>query len=138
MGTNYYCETGRMLEVECDCGFSHMMPETLHIGKSSWGWKFTLHAIPEKGLECWRDWEEVLKCAKRIFDECGDDVTFEEMRETVLHRARELDDEEKARMVETAVKYGYILDRRSWLFGGERGRMQGDDGDYSMMTGEYS
>ena len=138
MGTNYYCETGRMLEVECDCGFRHMMPETLHIGKSSWGWKFTLHAIPEKGLECWMDWEEVLRSARRIFDEYGENVTFEEMRETVLHRARELGDEEKARMEETAEKYGYILDRRSWLFGGEPGRRQGDDGDYSMMTGEYS
>ena len=72
MGTNYYCETGRMLEVECDCGFKHMMPETLHIGKSSCGWTFLLHAIPEKGLECWRDWEEGLKAARRVYDEEGE------------------------------------------------------------------
>lgn len=138
MGINYYCETGRMLEVECDCGFRHMMPETLHIGKSSHGWKFALHAIPEKGLECWKDWEVVLRDAKRIFDEDGDDVTFEDMRETVLHRAMELDDEAKARVEETAERYGYFLDRRVWLFGGERGRKQGEDGDYSIMEGEFS
>ena len=138
MGTNYYCETGRMLEMECDCGFRHLMPETLHIGKSSCGWKFMLHAIPEKGLEGWRDWEEVLVDARRIFDEYGDDVTLEEMREKVLHRARNPDDREKAWMEETAERYGYLLDRRTWLFGGGAGRMQGEDGDYSMMQGEFS
>lgn len=138
MSTNYYCETGRMLEVECDCGFKHMMPETLHIGKSSCGWTFLLHVIPEKGLECWKDWEEVLVGSRRIFNEYGDDVTLEEMRETVLHRARELNDEEKARMEEIAERDGYFLDRRSWLFGGEFGRKQGEDGDYSMVTGEFS
>lgn len=138
MSTNYYCETGRMLEVECDCGFKHMMPETLHIGKSSCGWTFLLHAIPEKGLGCWRDWEEVLVGSRRIFNEYGDDVTLEEMRETVLHRARELNDEEKARMEEIAERDGYFLDRRSWLFGEEFGRKQGEDGDYSMVTGEFS
>ena len=138
MGMNYYCETGRMFEVECDCGFKHMMPETLHIGKSCWGWKFTLHAMPEKGLECWRDWEEVLKDARRIYNEEGEDVSLEELRETVLHRARKPNDEDKARMEETARRYGYFLDRRSWLFGGEDGRKQGDDGDYSMMRGDFS
>ena len=102
MGMNYYCETGRMLEVECDCGFKHMMPETLHIGKSSCGWMFSLHVIPEKGLECWRDWEEVLKDAKRIYDEEGEDVALEELRETVLHRARELDGEAKEIMEKKA------------------------------------
>lgn len=138
MGMNYYCETGRMFEVECDCGFKHMMPETLHIGKSSWGWKFTLHAIPEKGLECWRDWEEVLKDARRIYNEEGEDVALEKLRETVLHRARKPNDEDKARMEETARRYGYFLDRRSWLFGGEGNRKQGEDGDYSMMEGDFS
>ena len=138
MGMNYYCETGRMFEVKCDCGFRHMMPETLHIGKSSWGWTFSLHVIPEKGLECWRDWEEVLVDARRIFDEYGDDVTLDEMREKVLHRARNPDDREKAWMEETAERYGYLLDRRTWLFGGGAGRMQGEDGDYSMMEGEFS
>ena len=138
MGMNYYCETGRMFEVECDCGFRHMMPETLHIGKSSWGWTFSLHVIPEKGLECWRDWEEVLKDARRIYNEEGENVSLEELRETVLHRARELNDEEKARMEEIAERDGYFLDRRSWLFGGEDSRKQGEDGDYSIITGEFS
>ena len=134
---NYYCETGRMFEVECDCGFRHMMPETLHIGKSSWGWTFSLHVIPEKGLECWRDWEEVLVGSRRIYNEEGEDVSLEELRETVLHRARKLSDEDKARMEETARRYGYFLDRRTWLFRGNESN-KGEDGDYSMMEGEFS
>ena len=137
MGMNYYCETGRMFEVECDCGFRHMMPETLHIGKSSWGWTCSLHVIPEKGLECWRDWEEVLKDARRIYNEEGEDVSLEELRETVLHRARELSNEDKARMEETARRYGYFLDRRTWLFRGNESN-KGEDGDYSMMEGDFS
>ncbi len=140
MGTNYYCETGRMLEVECDCGFKHMMPETLHIGKSSYGWKFTLHSIPEKGLVCWRDWEVVLRDATRIFDEYGEDVPFGELKSTVLERGNrsDLSESAKERMRETARRYGYILDEEKWLFGGELGREQGKDGDYAMMEGEFS
>ena len=76
--------------------------------------------------------------SSRIFNEEGEDVSLEEMRETVLHRARELNDEEKARMEEIAERDGYFLDRRSWLFGGEGNRKQGEDGDYSMMTGDFS
>ena len=97
-----------------------------------------MHAMPEKGLECWMDWEEVLKDARRIYNEEGEDVSLEELRETVLHRARKPNDEDKARMEETARRYGYFLDRRSWLCGGEDSRKQGDDGDYSMMRGDFS
>ena len=139
MGTNYYCETGRMLDVECDCGFIHQMPETLHIGKDSWGWKFTLHSIPEKGLTCFQDWSDLLAGCTRIFDEYGDDVSLEEMKRTILKKGqRDIDENGKAKMRETAKKYGYILDEKYWLFGGEPGRRQGTDGNYTLMEGEYS
>ena len=96
-----------------------------------------MHAIPEKGLECWRDWEEVLKDARRIYNEEGEDVSLEELRETVLHRARELDGEAKERMEKKAKRYGYFLDRRTWLFRGNESN-KGEDGDYSMMEGDFS
>ena len=140
MGTNYYCETGRMLEVECDCGFTHMMPETLHIGKSSFGWRFTLHSIPEKGLTEWRRWEELLSGdGVRIFDEYGNVVGFGELRSTVLERGnRSVNGLTKERMRETARRYGYVLDEEKWLYCGEPGRRLGSDGDYTLVEGEFS
>ncbi len=139
MGTNYYCETGREIEVECDCGFKHMMKETLHIGKNSYGWKFALHVMPEKGLMCWKDWEPVLLSAKRIFDEYGDDTPFDELKELILHKKnRKLSKEDKEKMRKLARENFYILDENCWLFGGETGRPQGTDGNYGMIMGEFS
>ena len=138
MGTNYYCETGRTLEVECDCGFTHFMPETLHIGKSSWGWKFALHAIPAKGLLDWSDWLAVLEKSPRIFDEYGEECSLEEMKKEVLDRGRrDLSKDAIANMRSTAEKYGYALDEEKWLFSC-RGERQGSDGDYYMLEGEFS
>lgn len=139
MGTNYYCETGRSLEVECDCGFVHQMPETLHIGKNSFGWKFTLHVIREKGLECWKDWEPILSRSPRIFNEYDETVTFEEMKEMILHKEnRKLSEKEKEQMRLMAMGFGYSLDEKCWLYGGDSGRPQGTDGNYSLMEGEFS
>ena len=53
MGTNYYlyqkpdCET---------CGRPH---PALHIGKSSAGWCFSLHVVPEDRIECLDDWRHL-------------------------------------------------------------------------------
>lgn len=140
MGTNYYCETGRMLEVECDCGFKHVMPEVLHIGKDSFGWKFTLHEIPEKGLVDLKTWKHVLEMSPRIYDEYGGDVGLDEMVDTIRKKVdlRTVTKDRKERMMDSAGKYGYFLDTRCWLFGGELGRKQGKDGNYSMMGGDFS
>lgn len=140
MGTNYYCETGRMLEVECDCGFLHTMPESLHIGKSSYGWKFSLHAIPEKGLLEWHDWEALLRGCRRIHDEYGDDISLEDLQEVILHRDRssDLGDDDKERMRTVANRHGYLLDEQKWLYCGQCGCRQGVDGDYVMVDGEFS
>lgn len=43
MGTNYYLMRGRI------DGNTHL-PETVHLGKSSSGWTFALHCIPECGI----------------------------------------------------------------------------------------
>lgn len=135
MGTNYYCETGRKLEVECDCGFTHIVNEKLHIGKSSWGWKFTLHSIPEKGLTSWKRWEMVLRESPRIFDEYGSDVKFGEMKRTILRRKRKLRKDEKEKVRRLAKKNMYSLDEGSWLFSSGN---DGADGDYCMLEGDFS
>lgn len=53
MGTNYYLHT----KPDCECcgrGF-----EPLHIGKSSGGWCFSLHVMPEDNINTLDDWGEI-------------------------------------------------------------------------------
>lgn len=84
MGTNYYahCERvvghGAVVSVE---------EEVLHIGKSSGGWCFSLHVIPEKGLDSLTSWMTYLvenECV--IKDEYGDIVSVSEMVSIIVDR----------------------------------------------------
>lgn len=58
MGTNYY------LWKDWSC---------LHIGKSSSGWCFALHVIPEKGINDLGDWKKLWENEEEtvITDDCG-------------------------------------------------------------------
>ena len=59
----------------------------LHIGKSSGGWAFGLHVIPELGLNTWADWEGFLAVySDRIYIEYGARVTLSELRKTICDR----------------------------------------------------
>lgn len=82
MGTNYY-----LREDACDkCGRS---PEALHIGKSSMGWCFALHVIPDEGLNSLEDWKvRWSRPSAKIFDEYGTEVTTTEMLNTISNRGR--------------------------------------------------
>ena len=86
MGTNYYLKTGKKITKTCDCGFEHELDEELHIGKSSYGWKFVLHIIPERGINELEDWEELFKTGK-IFDEYDNEITVEQMMDCILNRS---------------------------------------------------
>ena len=80
MGTNYYLEA--QSPCEC-CGRPY---QALHIGKSSAGWCFSLHVIPEEGIKTLDDWKKKWE-GKRIFNEYDDDVPPEEMLDTITNRA---------------------------------------------------
>lgn len=76
MGTNYYARVNA-----CDkCGLSK---EEIHIGKSSWGWKFKIE-IQE---EFYNDYPSFIKFIQssviRIFDEYNREKTFEDLLETM-------------------------------------------------------
>ncbi len=80
MGTNYYLHAKPCPH----CGRSE--PE-LHIGKSSCGWVFALHVIPEEGIRDLPDWEtRWLKPDSVIKDEYGREVTPLEMTEIITRR----------------------------------------------------
>ena len=77
MGTNYY------LHPRPDGPF-----EPLHIGKSSAGWCFSLHVMPEESihdLDDWRIlWESPGACIK---DEYGRTVSIADMEEIITKRS---------------------------------------------------
>ena len=79
MGTNYY-----LVEDACPhCGHGR----ELHIGKSSLGWVFALHVIPEEGLNTLGDWRlRFNKPNSYIKDEYGDRLTKREMLKTIIER----------------------------------------------------
>ncbi len=63
MGTNYYVQFKT-------CEHCHHVPTDLHIGKSSAGWTFSFHAIPDLGLTSWEAWRYFL-VDENIVDEYG-------------------------------------------------------------------
>jgi hypothetical protein len=90
MGTNYYAV---MAEHETDCPHcnrpGYLAVSRWHIGKSSYGWCFSLHvgsgSEPEipKNLE---EWQEAWKDALRIEDEYGRVLMIEEMEKIITQR----------------------------------------------------
>lgn len=84
MGTNYYYQTvGTDPCPHCGRGDNG---EELHIGKSSVGWAFSLHIIPERRINTLEDWQKLWASGGRIFDEYGQSFTPEEMLEKITQR----------------------------------------------------
>lgn len=84
MGTNYYLYGKPPCE---SCGRPH---ERKHIGKSSGGWCFSLHVMPEDGINDIDDWERLWSApGSYIADEYGERVSVEEMRVVIMARAHE-------------------------------------------------
>jgi hypothetical protein len=83
MGTNYYLHEPE--ENFCDhCGRSDK-GRVLHIGKSSGGWCFSLHVIPDAGINTLDDWR-TLWSRGEIRNEYGDPVDQKEMDRVVTQR----------------------------------------------------
>ena len=78
MGTNFYVDA----DATCD---NPAHRESLHIGKSSAGWKFGFHGIPELGLTSWAAWQEFL-VGRQITDEYGTELTLAEFVSRVENR----------------------------------------------------
>lgn len=74
MGTNYY-----WIKDACDkCGRGD---DSIHIGKSSFGWTFNFHGTDE--IRSWKEWREAL-AGQKIEDECGRTITLDELA-TLVH-----------------------------------------------------
>lgn len=85
MGTNYYAQT--ISDICQHCGRGNES-EKLHIGKSSAGWCFSLHTIPELGILDLPDWQrEWAKPGVIILDEYDDVLSPEEMVQEITNRS---------------------------------------------------
>lgn len=86
MSTNYYFHK-RDLEPCSACGRGYDS-DLLHIGKSSYGRVFSLHVIPDLGLNDWPDWERFLRDTDgEIRDEYRKALSLDELRQIVTDRS---------------------------------------------------
>ena len=82
MGTNYYLHRGICPECKRSC-------DHWHIGKSSIGWCFSLHIIPERGIRDLPDWVQAWQEPDTLIrDEYGRDITPEAMLDIITNRKR--------------------------------------------------
>lgn len=82
MGTNYY------LHEKDDCPCCKRGYDPLHIGKSSWGWCFSLHVILKENINTLDDWRgRWSKDGVVIRDEYGDTITADQMNEIITNRS---------------------------------------------------
>lgn len=82
MGTNYYVE----VKEPCHCCGKGKVTNQVHIGKSSAGWCFALHVIPERDINSLEDWKKYLK-GKKIVDEYGKRVPHVELLSIITERS---------------------------------------------------
>ena len=90
MGTNFYAV--KLMPTSCNCSNCdqiHYQEQKFHIGKSSAGWVFAVHAEEELNLMTWEAWKDFLFCGQyeRIEDEYGYDQTPEQMVDWVENRS---------------------------------------------------
>lgn len=94
MGMNFYLHD----KPACQC--CNRPYEPLHIGKSSFGWCFALHVIPELGVNDLKDWEKLWSIPGAIIeDELGSKIFPREMRIRITDRRGTLDGVSKAQNV---------------------------------------
>lgn len=94
MGTNYY-SVKRGLENLDSESFWHRRVESddgehddiLHIGKSSGGWCFALHVIPDRNIHDLPDWVPYLLNEDRVIvDEYREALTYEKLLDVITNR----------------------------------------------------
>lgn len=88
MGTNYYLHEKKPATCK-HCGHTEKT-EPLHIGKSSGGWCFSLHVIPNEGLNTLEDWQKRWSVPGAfIQNEYGEPITPAEMTAEITQRSRD-------------------------------------------------
>lgn len=148
MGCNYYLEGYKPRKLS-----SEPKEQKLHIGKSSYGWVFALHVLPEQGINDLPDWLKLFhEEDTRIVDEYGREVSREEMVDIIVNREymepkKLLKDQEFLDV--NQAEYGEFVATETLLGGLTyhllRSRISEEtccvghgDGTWDLITGEFS
>jgi len=138
MGTNYYWHENA--KCEC-CGRSY---KPLHIGESSAGWCFSLHVIPELGINDLDDWRKRWKRPNTfIRNQYGETITPEGMDRIITKRTGNLDvgwEERFASSESTFHRENHSQRGPYGLVRHELGRycVKHGDGTWDCIPGEFS
>ena len=82
MGTNYYWYEKSPC---CECGREF---DRLHIGKSSAGWCFSLHVIPEREISELTDWRSLWEIPGSVIkNEYDEVVSVDQMLDCITNRS---------------------------------------------------
>jgi len=137
MGCNYYLQA----EPPCPtCGRAD--DERVHIGKSSAGWYFALHVIPELGINTLDDWRNLWSAPGAIIrNEYGDVMSISDMELIITVRRGVLPKDRRGWAIEDELhrvnhsEWGdnYLL--RSRL---GKGCVGHGEGPWSYFTGDFS
>jgi len=139
MGTNYY-----WLEDICPC--CGKPEKELHIGKSSAGWYFSLHIIPEEKISNLKDWNaKWSKNNGKIKDEYGNDISVETMLKIITEREGNV----KPENVPAGYKSWDEFHRINYSTFGDRGLLKckvdgkrcienKESGTWDLIIGEFS
>jgi hypothetical protein len=131
MGTNYYAK-------EEPCSYCGRGGDPIHIGKSSAGWVFLLHVIPEMGINSLDDWKRF--CRKKqvkIEDEYGKEIFQEELWDIIENRRHTGTPWKSAELFENNAVYGPNGLVRVNL-GSNYGCIGYGDGTWDLIEGEFS
>jgi hypothetical protein len=143
MGTNYY-SVKRGVDYESEECFWNIRgtEDCIHIGKSSAGWCFSLHVVPELGINTLEDWIGMfIEPDRIIINEYRETVSFLDMIRIITHRSRPQSNNWDATMLErnhaepgpnNLVRHRVEHERR----GG--GCIRHGEGTWDLITGEFS
>lgn len=119
MGTNYYLRVPKDRPEEYERFAARTYrdnPEPLpyvelHIGKSSYGWCFALHVIPELDLNSLQDWEVLFGLyTEGIYDEYDINTPVAELMKTICDRQGADPDETWAGTTKTLDRHYSVID----------------------------
>ena len=141
MGTNYYLVTTVSADL---AGGQYDSEHKRHIGKSSFGWTFSLRSYPEDGIVSLTAWKRVLSIPQsKIFNEYDAQVSIEEMLRIITERKGEI-------TPTTTVPSGYAdwhdFNAKNFCEFGPNGlarhteneRVSHGEGTWDMIIGEFS
>ena len=142
MGTNYYI-------VMSACPHCKHKPDNIHIGKSSSGWVFALHA--DENFKCLHDYiDYVEKNSLSIINEYDEPISIDELNDICLNRSSQYTFEENLEMYQKVFKKPITMDEwfnNNSAVKGPRNLMRskidgihciGHDGDIDLIRGTFS